>query len=174
MACKTSYIEKIYDKHAKRLYNLALRFLGNSAEAEDAMQESVIELYKIKVASKAGTVILNVGGWLTRVCRRKCIDILRQREVKTNFAEQVKAEQLPDIQDITTIDHELERNIVESLEEAIEALPEKVGMVMRLKLLEGFDYEEIAQITGISQSGVRSQFLRGKERLREHLKHLKH
>ena len=79
MKRKSIDIEEIYDSFSRGLYFTALRLLGNSAEAEDAMQESILKYY-----DKAETEeIENIGGWLRRVCVRKCLDILRRRERKS-------------------------------------------------------------------------------------------
>ena len=43
-------------------------------------------------------------------------------------------------------------------------------MVVSLHLFEGYDYEEIAQITGLTESGIRSQFMRGRNKIAEELK----
>ena len=58
-----------------RLQRIALRILGSSAEAEDALQESWLRL------SRAGVEgVANLEGWLTTVVARVCLDILRRRE----------------------------------------------------------------------------------------------
>lgn len=82
-----------FEKHRERLTAVATRALGSRADADDAVQETWLRL-----ARHAGEPIDNLGGWLTRVLGRICIDMLRRR---TTRAEQALAE---DVDPIVTDD----------------------------------------------------------------------
>lgn len=63
-----------FEQHRPRLIAVATRALGSRADAEDAVQEAWLRLDRYD-----GAPIANLGGWLTRVVGRICIDVLRSR-----------------------------------------------------------------------------------------------
>jgi RNA polymerase sigma-70 factor (ECF subfamily) len=66
-----------FETHRPRLQAVAYRMLGSVSEAEDAVQESWLRL------SRADTdAVVNLGGWLTTVVGRVCLDLLRQRRAR--------------------------------------------------------------------------------------------
>ena len=76
-------MERIYDEHAVRLYNMSLRILGDSCEAEEIMHDSLLQYYGMKDKSE----ILDIRKWLSSVCIRKSIDRLRKRRRFKDFLE---------------------------------------------------------------------------------------
>ena len=153
-------MEKIYDEHAVRLYNVSLRILGDSCEAEEVMHDSLLQYYGMK--DKSGVVDLRK--WLSSVCIRKSIDRLRKRKRFKDFLEEYED---PVLEHTTCEDLAVD---VESINKALSSLPDSSRMILTLHLFEGYDYQEIAQITGIKEVTVRSIYMRGKRRLAEFLK----
>jgi RNA polymerase sigma factor (sigma-70 family) len=70
----TEHLAERFEAHRPRLHAVALRMLGSSAEADDAVQETWLRLARTDVSDVA-----NLGGWLTTVCARICLDLLRSR-----------------------------------------------------------------------------------------------
>jgi RNA polymerase sigma-70 factor (ECF subfamily) len=66
-----------FEEHRDRLQQVALRMLGSSAEAEDAVQEAWVRLERA-----ANTEIESLGAWLTTVVARVCLDALRSRAAR--------------------------------------------------------------------------------------------
>jgi RNA polymerase sigma factor (sigma-70 family) len=64
-----------FEGHRERLRSMAYRILGSVSDAEDAVQEAWLRLSR-----SDATVVLNLGGWLTTVVGRVCLDMLRARE----------------------------------------------------------------------------------------------
>ncbi|HON71216.1 RNA polymerase sigma factor, partial [Tenuifilum sp.] len=62
---------------------------------------------------------------------------------------------------------------VEEVKVAMQKLPEGYRLVLTLHLIDGYEYDEIAEMLGIAQSTVRSQFVRAKQRLIELVKNRK-
>jgi RNA polymerase sigma factor (sigma-70 family) len=172
-------IENIYNCHSRRLYFTSLRILGNSLDAEDVMQDTVIEYYKFPNKEE----INNVGGWLQSICIRKSIDLLRKKEKESKYRDSVKEdlkteERLQDNEKTVSL-HLLEgegegdgkvASLIGKIKKILLCLPCSSRMVVSLHLFEGYDYEEIAQITGLTESGIRSQFMRGRNKIAEELK----
>ncbi|HVH51947.1 MAG TPA: sigma-70 family RNA polymerase sigma factor, partial [Gaiellaceae bacterium] len=66
-----------FEEHRAHLTRVAYRMLGSSGEAEDAVQEAWIRLSR---ADSGG--VTNLGGWLTTVVARVCLDELRARQAR--------------------------------------------------------------------------------------------
>ena len=68
------WLAQRFEEHRSRLAAVAYRMLGSRSEADDAVQEAWLRL------SRAGTSgVANLGGWLTTVVARICLDMLRSR-----------------------------------------------------------------------------------------------
>ena len=153
-------MEKIYDEHAVRLYNISLRILGDSCEAEEVMHDSLLQYYGMK--DKSGVVDLRK--WLSSVCIRKSIDRLRQ---KKKFMDLLEDYEDPVLEDPACDDLDLD---VGNIRKPLSLLPDNYRLILSLHLFEGYDYEEITQITGIKEVTVRSLYMRGRRKLAEILK----
>lgn len=153
-------MERIYDEHAVRLYNLSLRILGDCCEAEEIMHDSLLQYYGMKDKSE----IQDIRKWLSSVCIRKSIDRLRKRKRFKDFLEDYDD---PAMDDTEYEDLALD---VENIRKALSYVPDSSRLILTLHLFEGYDYQEISQITGIKEVTVRSLYLRGKRKLAEYLR----
>ena len=69
-------IEKVYDTHSRRLYNISFRITGNGADAEEIMHDSLLQYWKFRNKEQ----IRDLPKWLTSICIRKSIDRLKPME----------------------------------------------------------------------------------------------
>src|SRR4029453_15324003 len=69
------YLAERFEEHRTRLRAVAYRMLGSVSETDDAVQEAWIRLSRADTSS-----VENLGGWLTRVVARVCLDMLRSRK----------------------------------------------------------------------------------------------
>lgn len=74
---KQDWLAKKFEESRDHLKAVAYRILGSSIEAEDAVQESWLKLSR---SETKGTE--NLGGWLTTVVSRVCLDMLRTRKTR--------------------------------------------------------------------------------------------
>ncbi|MEV0498863.1 sigma-70 family RNA polymerase sigma factor, partial [Streptomyces spectabilis] len=82
-----------FEEHRPHLKAVAYRMLGSLSEAEDAVQESWLKL------SRADSeAVRNLGGWLTTVVGRICLDLLRSRQQRGEQSLDVPATYVPDPQ----------------------------------------------------------------------------
>jgi RNA polymerase sigma-70 factor (ECF subfamily) len=153
-------MEKIYDEHAVRLYNMSLRILGDSCEAEEVMHDSLLQYYGMK--DRSG--IVDLRKWLSCVCIRKSIDRLRQKKKFKDFLDYYED---PILDDTSCEDLDLD---IGNIRKALSLLPDNYRLILSLYLFEGYDYEEITQITGIKAVTVRTLYMRGRRKLAEILK----
>lgn len=150
---------EIYKRYYRAMYNTALRILKNSFEAEDMMQESFLIAFT-KLSTFKGEVTF--GAWLKRIVINKCLTQLRKNkrfeEVKLEIAHQTLVEN--DEVDYSTIKSEEVMNSINSLKD-------NYRIAITLHLIEGYDYEEIAEIMKITYQNSRTTISRAKNKLRE-------
>ncbi len=166
MAFKGENIEGLYDRYAKRLYFTSLRITASSEDAEEAVQDAFIKYFRMKPKDGIG----NIESWLTRVCIRNSIDILRRRKADELFLSDMSVSEGREMMNMVEEEESGVEYSVENIKAAMRELPDGYRLILSLYLFEGFDYEEIAQITGLKESSVRSQYMRGRKRLAEILK----
>lgn len=155
-------IEKVYDEHSVRLYNMSLRIVGDRFEAEEVMHDTLIQYHSTE--DKDG--IRDLRKWLSSICIRKSIDRLRKRKRFHDFLEEYED---PVLNELEVQDYELD---VAKIRKSLVQLPDSYRMIISLHLFEGFDYQEISQITGIKEVTVRSTYMRAKRRLYEILRNM--
>lgn len=156
---------ELYNKYCDGMYYVALRFLKNQHDAEEAMQEGFIQAF-LKLHQFTGEVTF--GAWLKRIVINKSIDMLKAR--KLNFT-------AINEQTLGTVEEDNNWSVadeisLEQVKEEIEALPENYKYPMMLFLIEGYDHEEISQILGITAVSSRTLVHRGKKKLQQRLKSL--
>lgn len=153
-------IEKIYDSMSGRLYNASLRIVGNSSDAEEIMHDSLLQYWKYEKKDE----IQDMRKWLTSVCIRKSIDRLRERKKWKNLLEKYE-DPTRELTEDTELDYD-----ISSILKALSELPDHYRAILSLRLFEGYDYEEISQITGTGESTIRSLYMRGRQKLAAALK----
>ena len=166
-------VRKLVDSHSPRLYNLALRILRNSQDAEDAVQEAFItaldKLDKFDGRAEFAT-------WLYRIGVNTSLMALRKKRSRHRKEESIEVPQFEDIRSRELMDwaadpaHELlDAEMRETMEAAIDKLPAKYRVVFVLRDLEGLSIEETSQTLGLSAANVKVRLMRARLFLREAL-----
>ena len=151
-------INIFYNRYRGRLYNTAYRISGDRMDAEEVMQDAMIKYLK----SGMSLVLPKEEAWLVKCTVRGAIDKLRKKKRDLEFLEEYKADAKEKTGDVKWRDG---ADMVPKIKEGMERLPDGYRAVLSMILFEGFDYEEVAQIMEVKESTVRSQYMRGKERL---------
>lgn len=143
------------------MYNVALRVVKNSEEANDMLQNSFIDVFKNLNSFKYQATF---GAWMKRIVINNCINHLRKKKL-----------QLIELQegyhDRTEEPEELPPSVnVEIINKALSQLPEGYRVIFSLYAIEGYDHSEIAEILNVSESTSKSQYHRAKQRLKLILK----
>lgn len=162
-----SYQEKIYEECHKRLYFTALRILNNSFDAEEVMHDTLLKFF-----AREDKFLNNRerDAWLTRVCINQAIDTLRRRgsHEMTVIERDIKEQEINEDEE-----YSYKGVTADMVKSALNNLAAGYRLILSLSLFEGYDYEEIAQITELKEVTVRTQFIRGKARLREEIEKMK-
>ncbi|MFC2090096.1 RNA polymerase sigma factor [Bacteroidota bacterium] len=157
---------EIYKRYYKAMYNIALRILNNTAEAEDAMQESFLKAFQ-KLETYSGEVTF--GAWLKKIVINQSLDMLKVR--KTLISIDSVAEMTEEDEGIDYLEYK--DLSVNKIKEALYSLPEGYRVVLSLYLIEGYDHDEIAQILNINSATSRTQYHRAKKKLAATLNEIK-
>ena len=163
-----AFQRELYGLHCRRIYNTCLRIIGNPMDAEEAMHDVFLKLFDHIDDLQDEKAFYS---WSQTVAIRTSIDRVRRKNpVFVQLDDQ-----------LTIGDEEPEEDAVEEAELSVEAikrelnrLPDGYRIVLSMRLLEEYEFEEIAQVLQIKESTVRSQYVRGREKLANVLKKLKY
>lgn len=148
--------DELYQEFSPRIYKLCLSYSGNPLFADDLHQETWIAVWnslpKFRNESKIGT-------WIYRIAINTCLTGLKKQPKKSHQSEQI----LSKLEHEETLDNSKEINI---LYESISKLKENERIIITL-VLEEKPYEEIAEITGITENNLRVKIHRIKKELKE-------
>lgn len=154
----TRSFQVLYQTHVKAMFNTALRILGNTADAEDILQESFLDAFKnLNKFSRQSTF----GAWIKQIVIYKSINLLKKKRV--SFVEVGNG--ALELEETHSEDSAREDMQIEAIRKALQQLPDGFRTVLSLYLFEGYDHEEIAGILGVAHTTVRTQYVRGKKKL---------
>ena len=141
------------------LYRLARRFLISSDEAQDAVQEVFLKLWKNKEAIKK---YRSPEAFAYTMTKNYCLDRLKSKQasnlklVHTNFENRTDLEQ-----------HIEAKDGVSLLFKLMETLPEQQKTILHLRDVEQLEFAEIAKITNTSQANVRVALSRARKKIKD-------
>ncbi|MGB1042390.1 MAG: RNA polymerase sigma factor [Tenacibaculum sp.] len=150
---------EVYKSYYKAMYNTAYRILKDEFEAEDLIQEAFLTAFT-KLNTFKGEVAF--GAWLKRIVVNKSLTQLK----KNNRYEEVKMEVIPNYEVEEEAINYSAFNAKEVLQH-LQSLKDNYRIVLTLNLIEGYDYEEIAQILKYSNENVRTTVSRAKKKLKQ-------
>ena len=153
----------LYERYAKAMYNTALRIVNRTDDAEDILQEAFTDAFQ-QLGSFEGRSTF--GAWLRQIVVYKSIAHLKKQKLHLNGLE-TDAE---NIADEAPIDEDEIWYSVESIQQAIQKLPDGYRTVLSLHLIEGYEQEEVAGMLQLAHSTVRTQYMRAKQKLVQLLK----
>lgn len=142
-----------FEKNRSHLRAVAYRMLGNQSEAEDAVQEALLRLNR---AGSAG--VENLGGWLTTVVARVCLDMLRSRKARREEALDLQSSEPASSAELVA-QPERDRLLADSVGLALLVVLETLAPAERVAFVlhDLFDlpFDEIAPIVGRSPTATR-------------------
>jgi RNA polymerase sigma-70 factor, ECF subfamily len=154
-----STFTKIAQEYGARLYVVALRLLGDRADAEDAVQRALLKCFAARARYDPRWA---VSTWLYRALTNVCIDELRRRRSRRS-ALRASAQIGPRQAGAGTAGERVD------VERALERVPREARVLLALHYFDGLSFGELARVRGISVNTVKSQLARGKTIMRQAL-----
>ena len=164
MTAEGNWLAERFEGHRAHLRGVAYRMLGSLSEADDAVQEAWLRL------ARSGTSgVDNVGGWLTTVVARVCLDMLRSRKARREESLGAEApEPMSSREDVTDPEHEAQ--LADSIGFALLVVLDTLDAAERIAFVlhDMFDlpFDEIAPIVGRSPAAARQLASRARRRIR--------
>ncbi|MEL7150426.1 MAG: RNA polymerase sigma factor [Pseudomonadota bacterium] len=152
----------LVNRLAPRLFGYAARVLGDHAEAEDVVQDTMMRLWKMAPDWRQGEA--QVSTWAYRVAVNLCTDRLRRRKTRGHVDLESVAEPEADMQSV--VERMTENDRADALQAALDTLPERQRQAVVLRHLEELSNPEIASIMDIGVEAVESLTARGKRALK--------
>jgi RNA polymerase sigma factor (sigma-70 family) len=150
-----------FEEHRGHLRAVAYRMLGSLTEADDAVQEAWLRMDRTDVGD-----VRNMGGWLTTVVARICLDVLRARSARP----EEPLEEAPAIPAPDAVDPEAEAVLADSIGVALLVILQTLSPAERLAFVlhDMFDlpYAEIAPIVGRTENTAAQLAARARRRVR--------
>jgi len=150
---------ELYQLHYRRIYNTCLRIIGNSRDAEEAMQDVFLKIFDTIDSLQDESAFYS---WTQQIAIRTAIDKVRKQ--KPVFEP---------VDNLSVVDEEPDEEpdlSVESVKRELNNLPSGYRIVLSMRLFEECEFEAIAQALQIKESTVRSQYIRGRDKLAKMLK----
>ena len=158
-------ITELYDRYGALVYKLSIQFLSNNAEAEDAVQEIFVRLWK--TADRFDPRKAKLVTWVMLITRRHLIDRIRRKTVRPKSFELDNQHQISETERPTQSNILLhERNA--AIWGALQTLPEMQKTVIERAYFQGFTLREVSIQLDKPLGTVKSSLSRGLLRLREY------
>jgi len=162
----TAALGDLYDAHARSVYSLALRILGDPSEAEDVVQDVFTQAWR--QAARYDSRRATVTGWLLMMARSRSLDRLRARQARPD---KTIATPLPDLAsgDPGQEAEALGAEDVERLRAALKRLGDAARTPIELAYYEGLSQSAIAERLGQPLGTVKTRMRTALAQLREWL-----
>lgn len=141
-----------------RVFRLALRITLDRHEAEDIAQETFVRVWERR---EQWSEIENIQAYCLSVCHRLAVDHVRQRQLHAQ-----KEPEIAEHQRAALMTEEPDERI-DVVHQLINQLPELQRTIMQLRDIEGLRYNEIADVTGLTETQVKVYLHRARTRIKE-------
>jgi RNA polymerase sigma-70 factor, ECF subfamily len=165
--------EQLIGQYEKKVFNTAYRLTGNSEDAADVAQEAFLRAYSSLPEFRGDS---SFATWLFRIVHNACLDELRKRKRQrvTSLDEPISGEDGEMDRQLAIADasdgpeQALERvEVQRAVQESIGALDEEYRVVVVMRDIQGYSYNEIADALGINLGTVKSRLNRARNALKE-------
>ena len=160
-AWETTGFGAVYAEHARSIYYLALRLLGDPTQAEDATHDVFLKAYRKFDRFRGDSAVRT---WLYRITLNHCRNLLQswhQRTMVSNVDE-VVWEQTPSAGESPLRILET-KELAQRIQKTLDALPEEYRILLLLVADERMSYEEVAELTQQTSDAVRGKLHRARK-----------
>lgn len=166
--------EQLIEGYQRRIFNIALRMLGNYDDAGDLTQEVLIRIYKSIKNFKEQS---SFSTWIYRITTNVCLDEIRKRKNRKfiSLDEEIRLEDGDMKRQIESDEPSPEASaeageLKKMVNDSIALLSEEHRIVIVLRDIQGFSYEEIAEMQKLPEGTVKSRINRARQALKNILK----
>jgi RNA polymerase sigma-70 factor (ECF subfamily) len=159
---------EIVRRHRDRMWAVALRTLGDSEEAADAVQDALISAFR-RADSYRGDAAVTT--WLHRIVVNACLDRVRRRQARPAVALPDDIDAMPEVP--SPRDPQDEALIALDVQQALDTLPVDQRAAIVLVDVLGHSVDDAARVLGCPTGTVKSRCSRGRARLLPLLEHLR-
>ena len=155
----------LIENHERFVFNVVYRITGNAEDARDVSQEAFIKAFKNFESYDERAAF---STWLYRIAVNTAIDFVRRRkkENSISFEDYIVDENNQNI-DSGIEEKVISKEGVKSIISAVNMLDDEFKTVIVLRDMEGMDYKEISDITGLPLGTVKSRLSRARGKLRQ-------
>lgn len=146
-----------------KLYRFALKFMRSKQEAEDVVQEVLIKIWKEQNALSG---LLNFEAWCMKLVRNQSLDRLKSSHYKNS---QLKIDPETQSSNHSPYQRAEDSNRLNIVHHLIGSLPEKQQEIIHLRDVEGFSYQQIADITGMELNMIKVYLFRARTTIKTKL-----
>jgi RNA polymerase sigma-70 factor (ECF subfamily) len=154
---------ELFAQYNRRIFNTAYRILGEESSAEDALQETLLNVYR-GISSFRGDS--KISTWISRITINVCLGMLRKGksrqyvDIEDESTKQLPAELTPYTDPLAYASLEELRSLVHDV---FLRMSDKQGLVVRLHDMEGNTIQDIAKIIGCPAGTVKSRLFYGRQ-----------
>jgi RNA polymerase sigma-70 factor (ECF subfamily) len=166
--------EELISIYEKKAYNIAFRIMGNEEDAKDMTQEAFVRIFKAIANFKEQS---SFSTWMYRIVTNVCLDEIRKRKNEKVISidsglETEDGEIKLELKSNTETPEEIyqRKQNKQVIVDAIKELNDEYRSVIVLRDVQGFSYDEIAEILSCSIGTVKSRINRGRNLLKDKLK----
>ena len=160
---KSSEFKILLLPFSSRLYRLAYGLLGTREEAEDAVQEVYLKLWKMRSDLEKYN---SIEALCVQVTRNHCLDQLRRRKLE-RAAKEEESEKREEFSNPS--DEMIRKERTEILNHLINKLPEPQRSLVHFRHVDGKEYSEIAALMNMQENAIRVSISRARKQLKEML-----
>lgn len=152
---------ELYSRYAAKIFTICKRYTGNIEEAQDLMQESLLQaLNKLHTFNYKGEGSLY--GWIKRIAINKAINFNKRHRWRMVPTDLWTDTSIPD-----PISEDIDSIPQETLLKIISTLPALRRTVFNLFCIDGYSHKEVGEILGISEKGSASILAKARKQLKE-------
>jgi len=154
---------ELFRRYNRRIFNTAYRILGEEASAEDALQETLLNILR-GISQFRGEA--KISTWITRITINVCLGMLRKSKNKQSAdLDDGQAKNLPTESTPLTdpLEHVSLQELKSLVRDTFDRMSEKQKAVVRLHDLEGYTIQEIAEMLGCPAGTVKSRLFYGRK-----------
>ncbi|GHC47106.1 sigma-70 family RNA polymerase sigma factor [Roseibacillus persicicus] len=160
----TEAFSQLYDEFSSALLGITLGILKNRAEAEEALQDIFVTIWKS--ADKYRPELGKASTWLISLTRNRAIDRLRSRKRRDKLVEAVSEEGFKNIDEESPETPLIAAELSERVRQSLKTLPEDMRTVLELAFFHSLTQSEISEYLNQPLGTVKSRIRRAMERVR--------